>query len=322
MLDVLTYTTGVESNDTTFKSGFPYIQPPWSGAGPCGGEAVIYNQPVALDPTGTLDPPNNLTVNEDAFLLAPLTWMDNTTNELGYIIHRTVNGRTEIVDTLGVNATSYVDTVLLFEQPVDYVVSAYSAMGESMPSNVATYSQPAHVERLELDFVCYNPNTDSLTFKVENPNNRFLPYIYAQWWSSQRDSLLAIPGSSFFKTKNNPQDPNTFGNDNITGVWWADERLFPREPFRLVLNPALSKSCNSRRINPDEISPSAGAVFNGVLARKISEGQSERSFLEDAIKVSPNPFAEFVSINVGDVQGEGSFHHGPDPGSGKSPIWR
>jgi hypothetical protein len=36
LLGVLGYTTGVEKNDTTFKSGFPYVQTPWSGYGKCG----------------------------------------------------------------------------------------------------------------------------------------------------------------------------------------------------------------------------------------------------------------------------------------------
>ncbi len=31
LLNVLTYTTGVEANDTTFKSVFPYVQAPWRG---------------------------------------------------------------------------------------------------------------------------------------------------------------------------------------------------------------------------------------------------------------------------------------------------
>jgi hypothetical protein len=31
LLGVLGYTTGVEANDTTFKSSFPYAQTPWSG---------------------------------------------------------------------------------------------------------------------------------------------------------------------------------------------------------------------------------------------------------------------------------------------------
>jgi hypothetical protein len=31
LLDVLTYTTGVESNDAPFKSSFPYLANPWRG---------------------------------------------------------------------------------------------------------------------------------------------------------------------------------------------------------------------------------------------------------------------------------------------------
>ncbi|HTF03063.1 MAG TPA: DUF4331 family protein, partial [Bacteroidia bacterium] len=41
LLDVLTYTTGIEENDTTFKSAFPYVQAPWSGFGRCGGTDVM-----------------------------------------------------------------------------------------------------------------------------------------------------------------------------------------------------------------------------------------------------------------------------------------
>ncbi|MEM7656267.1 MAG: DUF4331 family protein [Bacteroidota bacterium] len=51
LIDVLTYTTGVEENDTTFRSSFPYVQTPWSGAGKCGGQPIFYQQPAILDPT-------------------------------------------------------------------------------------------------------------------------------------------------------------------------------------------------------------------------------------------------------------------------------
>ncbi len=36
LLGVLGYTTGIEKNDTTFKSTFPYVQTPWEGYGMCG----------------------------------------------------------------------------------------------------------------------------------------------------------------------------------------------------------------------------------------------------------------------------------------------
>ena len=43
LLDVLTYTTGVEENDTTFKATFPYLASPWAGDGKCGGKVVTDN---------------------------------------------------------------------------------------------------------------------------------------------------------------------------------------------------------------------------------------------------------------------------------------
>jgi hypothetical protein len=41
LLDVLGYTTGIEQNDTTFKTAFPYVQTPWEGFGKCGGTTPI-----------------------------------------------------------------------------------------------------------------------------------------------------------------------------------------------------------------------------------------------------------------------------------------
>ncbi len=41
LLGVLGYTTGIEANDTLFKTGFPYVQAPWSGYGRCGGPTPL-----------------------------------------------------------------------------------------------------------------------------------------------------------------------------------------------------------------------------------------------------------------------------------------
>jgi len=38
LVDVLTYTTGVEANDKPFRSSFPFLALPWSGDGECGGD--------------------------------------------------------------------------------------------------------------------------------------------------------------------------------------------------------------------------------------------------------------------------------------------
>jgi hypothetical protein len=56
LLNVLTYTTGVETNDTTFLNFFPYVQRPWSGTGKCSGEIVdqMMAQRVSTIPASSL----------------------------------------------------------------------------------------------------------------------------------------------------------------------------------------------------------------------------------------------------------------------------
>ena len=44
LINVLTYNTGVNANDTTFKASFPYVQTPWSGTSSCCGEAAENNK--------------------------------------------------------------------------------------------------------------------------------------------------------------------------------------------------------------------------------------------------------------------------------------
>ncbi len=41
LLDVLTYSTGVEVNDAPLRDAFPYVQLPWEGTGACGGAPVM-----------------------------------------------------------------------------------------------------------------------------------------------------------------------------------------------------------------------------------------------------------------------------------------
>jgi hypothetical protein len=54
LLGVLGYSTGVESNDTTFRATFPYVQMPWKGNSNCLGKEISYVQPAILDPSTDL----------------------------------------------------------------------------------------------------------------------------------------------------------------------------------------------------------------------------------------------------------------------------
>ncbi len=57
LVNVLTYSTGVERNDTSFRTSFPYVQLPWSGTGKCGGMEVPYTAPAVLNPTPMANKP-------------------------------------------------------------------------------------------------------------------------------------------------------------------------------------------------------------------------------------------------------------------------
>jgi hypothetical protein len=54
---VLSYTTGVERNDTTLRGTFPYEQTPWAGTCNCAGQATGYRQPDILQPSMRLAAP-------------------------------------------------------------------------------------------------------------------------------------------------------------------------------------------------------------------------------------------------------------------------
>ncbi len=48
LLDVLSYTTGVEENDTTFREQFPYVQLPWRGTGVENNSLTSNSAPIGL----------------------------------------------------------------------------------------------------------------------------------------------------------------------------------------------------------------------------------------------------------------------------------
>lgn len=60
LLDVLGYSTGVESNDAAFRTAFPYVQVPWKGNANCLGREITYVQPAIL-------PPSNLGLTEYSY---------------------------------------------------------------------------------------------------------------------------------------------------------------------------------------------------------------------------------------------------------------
>ncbi|MGZ3885727.1 MAG: DUF4331 family protein, partial [Bacteroidia bacterium] len=52
LLSVLGYSTGIQNNDTTFKTVFPYVQTPWSGYGRCGGPTAYNTSATGINDYG------------------------------------------------------------------------------------------------------------------------------------------------------------------------------------------------------------------------------------------------------------------------------
>ena len=56
LLNVLTYTTGVEANDKPFERRFPYLAQPWAGDGICSGQVVSPVTDNMIQPATTVIP--------------------------------------------------------------------------------------------------------------------------------------------------------------------------------------------------------------------------------------------------------------------------
>jgi hypothetical protein len=82
LLNVLSYNTGVNANDTTFKTAFPYVQSPWSGTNACCGLGINNNNTPQSNSVqmNTAMPTKLDLAAPDIFLTAsPNPFVDNNT---------------------------------------------------------------------------------------------------------------------------------------------------------------------------------------------------------------------------------------------------
>jgi len=96
LLDVLTYTTGVESNDKPFSGSFPYLAQPDSGTGDCSGEIV---QPMVVEPMEPVEP---------GAAVASLYVSSNTQNQIAVI---DIDEENNVTPTTFDNRTSDADGI-------------------------------------------------------------------------------------------------------------------------------------------------------------------------------------------------------------------
>jgi hypothetical protein len=96
LLGVLTYNTGVDKNDTAFRTSYPYVQTPWPGSCNCAGGEYTYNQPAILDPTnGRM----NISAPEMFLSSAPNPFNNNTT--IRYMLQTATHVAIEVYDQNG-----------------------------------------------------------------------------------------------------------------------------------------------------------------------------------------------------------------------------
>ncbi len=115
----------------------------FSGAASAVKSVTVGDVSVLLDlvttPAAVPDAPTNLAVALTAQTAITLTWTDNSNDENGFKIERSLDGSSGWmqVGTVVTDVTTYADTGLTCETPYYYRVRAYNATGDSAYSNVA-----------------------------------------------------------------------------------------------------------------------------------------------------------------------------------------
>jgi YD repeat-containing protein len=87
--------------------------------------------------------PSNLTATAVSSSQINLAWQDNSNNETGFKIERSLDGvNFSLLTTVGMNTTAYQNTGLTLSTTYYYRVKASNANGDSAPSNVAVATTP------------------------------------------------------------------------------------------------------------------------------------------------------------------------------------
>lgn len=94
LLGVLTYSTGVESNDVAFSASFPYVAAPHRGTDNCLGKPYNYTQPAILPPSTTAGLAEN-SINADQYQIQ--AYPNPFTSKVNFEYSLTTDAQVEIV---------------------------------------------------------------------------------------------------------------------------------------------------------------------------------------------------------------------------------
>lgn len=150
LIDVLTFTTGVEANDTTFRDKFPYVQKPWRG--------FDYSNPtpepvVATMIEGSMSDESVGRLSDQAITFAAETFPNPSTDVANFKYSLPENSKVSIsiFDKNGSPVAKPLDETLM------------EAGTHEVSVNVSSYTKGTYYAIVEDDF----GNTESLKFIVE-----------------------------------------------------------------------------------------------------------------------------------------------------------
>ena len=117
LINTVTYSTGVNANDTSFRAAFPYVQTPWVGTGECSGDAVAYTQPAILAPSALNVGILGISTPEVFMSTYPNPFVN--TNTIKYHVETSSNVMIYLYD---INGRMVKALVSEHKQPGDYVI--------------------------------------------------------------------------------------------------------------------------------------------------------------------------------------------------------
>jgi Domain of unknown function (DUF4331)/Secretion system C-terminal sorting domain len=116
LLDVLTYSTGVDTNDVAFRSAFPFVAMPWSGTGVAGGMEVPFLQIPCLvltSPLSITEPIDNGIIKNNATNTVVEAYPNPFTNAMNFKFEVEKQNKVTIVicDLQGRNVANVVSKI-------------------------------------------------------------------------------------------------------------------------------------------------------------------------------------------------------------------
>jgi FtsP/CotA-like multicopper oxidase with cupredoxin domain/fibronectin type 3 domain-containing protein len=137
--------SAVSYTDTTVAAGLnPNTYVYRVAASNASGLSLYSNTATVVVPPTVPAAPTGLTAVLQAGPQIALAWVDNATNETGFVIERADNGAAFAQLTApAANATAFIDTTVVAGHTYDYRVTAVNTGGSSAPSNTVTVAVPA-----------------------------------------------------------------------------------------------------------------------------------------------------------------------------------